>query len=497
MDAAGDERAETDPAQRLLDGRVGRRRVEQRRRSRGSCPRTARPPGARGRHGDAARPSGCRRSARRRATPCRSSPRRGAAAGGRTSSCRCRCGRRHRPTCRRRCRGRCRAGSTARRRRRRTTRRGRRCPARRAAAASCRDRRCPARTSSRSMTRTIAPFAFCTVSSWWTSSSSGRSMSSTYWNSRNAVPTVIAPLATSAAPTTRASTEPAVMAPCTAHHMRMNARWRRIELCRAPELSSTNRHMACTPAPLARRSSAAVRRSSMPPYRRALRAISSDDSLIARWRIASSTATAPARYSAMPTPSRQSSTVSTTRMPAISSAPPTALGTTWPRKSDTDVTSPSTRWISSPGVWRRWNSWSRPSTWRVMRRRSSFVVPHAVIVAKRMTTTAMTCVATAMARNSEGEAHERRRVGAVGGLVDDPPHDERTGQRQRRADAQERAEGGPTLGVGPQEGDQGAPARRGRFRHGSIVPPRPSGCRVGFDTLGAWKPTPRRWSPTT
>ena len=65
-----------------------------------------------------------------------------------------------------------------------------------------------------------------------------------------------------------------------------------------------------------------------------------------------------------------------------SSTPPTALGTTWPRKSDTDVTSPSTRWISSPGVWRRWNSWSRPSTWRVMRRRSSFVVPHAVTVAK-------------------------------------------------------------------------------------------------------------------
>ena len=73
--------------------------------------------------------------------------------------------------------------------------------------------------------------------------------------------------------------------------------------------------------------------------------------------------------------------VSTPSIPAISSTPPTALGTTWPRKSDTDVTSPSTRWISSPGVWRRWNSWSRPSTWRVMRRRSSFVVPHAVIVA--------------------------------------------------------------------------------------------------------------------
>ena len=83
------------------------------------------------------------------------------------------------------------------------------------------------------------------------------------------MPTVIAPLATSAALTTRLSTEPAVTAPCTAHHMRMNARSRRTELCSMPELSSTKRHMAWTPAPLARRSSAAVRRSSMPPYRRA------------------------------------------------------------------------------------------------------------------------------------------------------------------------------------------------------------------------------------
>ena len=79
------------------------------------------------------------------------------------------------------------------------------------------------------------------------------------------MPSVMAPLATSTALTTRLSTEPAVTAPCTAHHSRMNARWRRIELCNIPELSSTKRHMACTPAPLARRSSAAVRRSSMPP----------------------------------------------------------------------------------------------------------------------------------------------------------------------------------------------------------------------------------------
>ena len=59
--------------------------------------------------------------------------------------------------------------------------------------------------------------------------------------------------------------------------------------------------------------------------------------------------------------------------------------------------------------------------------------------------------------------------------------------------AQERAEDGPTPSVGPQQGDQGAPARRGRFRHGSSLPPRPFG-RAGWvsHTLGAWKPTPRR-----
>ena len=64
---------------------------------------------------------------------------------------------------------------------------------------------------------------------------------------------------------TSVSTDPAATDPCTAHHIDRNARSRRTELCMVPELSSTKRHIACTPAPLARRSSAAVRRSSMPP----------------------------------------------------------------------------------------------------------------------------------------------------------------------------------------------------------------------------------------
>ena len=114
-------------------------------------------------------------------------------------------------------------------------------------------------------------------------------MTSTYWNSRKPVPSVIAPLATSAALTMRATTEPIVTAPCTAHHMRMNACWRRTELRSMPPLSSTKRHMAWAPAPfgaevLGRRQAlldAAVERARAP--------ISSAASLIARWRIASST----------------------------------------------------------------------------------------------------------------------------------------------------------------------------------------------------------------
>ncbi len=164
------------------------------------------------------------------------------------------------------------------------------------------------------------------------------------------------PRSTSAALAISAMTEPMVTAPCTAHHIRMNARWRLTELRSIPPLSSTKRHMAWAPAPFERRSSAAVKRSSMPPYSWASAPISSAASLIARCRIVSSTQTAAARYTSMPSPMRQSRTVSTPSMPVMSSTPPVAFGTTCERNSDTDVTSPSTRWISSPGVWARWNS---------------------------------------------------------------------------------------------------------------------------------------------
>ena len=59
--------------------------------------------------------------------------------------------------------------------------------------------------------------------------------------------------------------QPAATAPCTNHHITRNARSRRTPLTSAPELSSTNLHATCAAAAFDRRSSAALRRSSIPP----------------------------------------------------------------------------------------------------------------------------------------------------------------------------------------------------------------------------------------
>ncbi len=88
----------------------------------------------------------------------------------------------------------------------------------------------------------------------------------------------------------------------------------------------------------------------MPPYRRANAPSSSDDSATARCRMSNTDATAIAMYTAMPSPTRQSMADTTRIIPPMSRTAPSAFGTTLPRSSDTDVTSPSTRWISSPGV---------------------------------------------------------------------------------------------------------------------------------------------------
>ena len=79
------------------------------------------------------------------------------------------------------------------------------------------------------------------------------------------MPSVITPRSTSSADSASDSTEPTVTDRLTAHHIRRNARSRRTELSSAAEESSTKRHIACTSAPLERRSSIAVSFSSMPP----------------------------------------------------------------------------------------------------------------------------------------------------------------------------------------------------------------------------------------
>ena len=176
----------------------------------------------------------------------------------------------------------------------------------------------------------------------------------------------------------------------------------------------------------------------------------------------------------MPSPRRQSSTVSTMMIPPMSMAAPAALVTTALRKSDTEVTSPSTRWISSPGVWVRWNSWSRPSTWRVIVSRRSLVVRHAATVASQTTMTARICVTTAIIRNSRAKRVISAVVVALGCQVDDLADDEWPRDEQRRADRDEHAEAGPTPGVGSKQRTERAPsgtARRGLRGHRTIVAP--------------------------
>jgi mycofactocin precursor len=79
--------------------------------------------------------------------------------------------------------------------------------------------------------------------------------------------------------------------------------------------------------------------------------------------------------------------------------------------------------------------------------------------------------------DGDGEEDDRETnqfdgFGALGRPVDDLTHDERAGEHQQRARRDERAEPDPTTSVGPEEGDQGAPAGGGRCRHGpSLLSP--------------------------
>ena len=106
VDAARRERTQADPFERVDHGahRSARRRTAS--RCHAGCRRTARPPAGRAPRGGGVRPGGSRRSGRRPARADRRSARRVAAPDARTWSCRCRCGRRCRPSAPPRCAGR-------------------------------------------------------------------------------------------------------------------------------------------------------------------------------------------------------------------------------------------------------------------------------------------------------------------------------------------------------------------------------------------------------
>jgi len=61
-------------------------------------------------------------------------------------------------------------------------------------------------------------------------------------------------------------------------------------------------------------------------------------------------------------------------------------------------------------------------------------------------------------QEQQRQAGQLTRRRAVRGLVDDGPNDQRPGQDQRRSRGHERAKTGPTPGVGPEQGAEGAPS---------------------------------------
>ena len=121
-----------------------------------------------------------------------------------------------------------------------------------------------------------------------------------------------------------------------------------------------------------------------------------------------------------------------------------------------------------------------------MLRRSWFVVRHAVTVAELADDDGDGLRGHGDAEERQGQAHELGGAGALSRFVHDGAHDERAGEGQRRAAGHERAEDGPTTGVRPQEGEQGAPARRGSNRHPFSLPR----CRSRWVSFlsGPWRP---------
>ena len=149
------------------------------------------------------------------------------------------------------------------------------------------------------------------------------------------------------------------------------------------------------------------------------------------------------------------------------------------------MTSPSTRWINSPGVCLRWNSWSSPRTWRVMSRRRPLVIRHAATVAERTTTTLTTWVTMATTRNRT--PRRTTSLAVVPSVASSTMRRTINGPARAPADADgdERAEQGPPAGIRPDQRCQGTPARRRCLRHAMILAAGCAAKRGGFQSVAA------------
>ena len=118
----------------------------------------------------------------------------------------------------------------------------------------------------------------------------------------------------------------------------------------------------------------------------------------------------------------------------------------------------------------------------MIRRRKALVVSQAVIVAWRATTTAMTWVAMAMARNNAASRTNSDAGAPSPALSTTPRMTSGPASVRAGADGDERAETDPTPGVGSQQRDQSAPAGRGCGPPSHQSPRRPRGAHEGVSS---------------
>ena len=119
-----------------------------------------------------------------------------------------------------------------------------------------------------------------------------------------------------------------------------------------------------------------------------------------------------------------------------------------------------------------------------MSRRSPLVIRHAARVAEAHDHDVEHLGDDGDDEEQHAEADDLVSRRAVGGLVDDSPNDQRTGERACRGRGDERAEDCPSAGIRPDQRCQGAPARRRCLRHVISLAAR-GGRRGGFQPSSA------------